>query len=156
MVFSFVKVIAVTGPVMLNSLVTTDLSMLDWGRDFTMTRKENAKREIMKDEEIRRKLCLSQKDVRSAKRHLQSLHSDDSNVEAAIHHLDDASQDLLSLFALLPEDLHPSLSDVEHISFTVEEIQQLRKPPHELDLAYMQVVDNAVAKFKETSALTDA
>jgi hypothetical protein len=105
----------------------------------------------MKNEEIHKKLCLSQKDVKSAKYHLRSLNSDDSNVEAAIRHLDDASQDLLSLFALLPEDLHPSLSDVQHMGYTVEDIQQLREPPHEVDLAYMQIVDNAVAKCKETS-----
>jgi hypothetical protein len=110
----------------------------------------------MKNEELHKKLWLSQKDVKSAKYHLRSLKSHDSNVEAAMRHLDDASQDLLSLFALLPEDLHPSLSDVQDMGFTIEEIQRLRKPPHKLDLEYVQIVDNAFAKFKKSSASTNA
>jgi hypothetical protein len=102
----------------------------------------------MTNKKIHKKLSLSLKDLQSAKTHLGSLHSDDSNIEAAVHHLDMASQDLLSLFVLLPEDLQPSLMDLQdNMGFRVADIRRLQTPPQPPDAAYKHVVDKAYEKF---------
>ena len=110
----------------------------------------------MNKEEIKKKLSICIFDLYKAKGHLEE-HPEAaqpvSNVESAIRHLNIASQDLLSLFALLPEELHPTLKDLREMGF---KIRHLHKPPHAPNLEYMKIVDDAFASFKRSQAAASA
>jgi hypothetical protein len=107
----------------------------------------------MTNEEIHKKLFLSIKDIQSATYHLRfypDAVDDVSNIAAALRHLADAAQDLVSLFALLPKAFYPSLSDLQDMGFRHEELRQLGQPPHDPDPAYKQIINHAIETFKRS------